>query len=167
MGMNKAEFHIDDYVITPDKEIGRIYGVLQVWDEKTESIVNRYHVKIIETNPDFLKMRNRHFLGTQLRGISLNQRLLLAIGFKKVNEDMFRYVDVETLKYIVIDYTDMSVTAFKCGRHIMVDFVHVDFIHDIQHLFEHLQIKFPFLQLYLSRIRKSKSCKSDNTPTYL
>ncbi len=165
--MNKVEFHINDYVITPDKEIGRICGVLQVWDEKTESIVNRYHVKIIEGTLEFVKMRKRHFLGTQLKGISINRRILLAIGFKRVNEDMFRYEDMESRKYIVIDYTDFSVTAFKCGRHIMVDFVHVDFIHDIQHLFEHLQINFPFIQMYLSALRKSKSAESETTQTYL
>ena len=165
--MNKVEFHIDDYVITPDKEIGRIYGVLQVWDEKKESVVNRYHVKIIDRGIDYVKFRKRHYLGTQLKGISINRRILSAIGFKRVNEDMFRYEDAESRKYIVIDYTDFSVTAFKCGRHIMVDFVHVDFIHDIQHLFEHLQIKFPFLQMYLSTLRKSKPSESETSPTYL
>lgn len=152
--MNKVEFHLDDYVITPDKELGRVYGVLQVWDDKTKAIVNRYHVKIIEST--LKASRKRRFIGTQLKGISINQRILLAIGFKRVNEDMFRYEDMESRKYIVIDYTDCSVTAFKCGRHIMVDFVHVDFIHDIQHLFEHLQIEFPSLLMYLSNLRKSK-----------
>lgn len=151
--MNKAEFHIDDYVITPQKECGRIYGVLQEWDGEKQSFVYRYHVKTIET---VLKTRKRRCVGTELKGIPINQRVLLAIGFKRVNEDMFRYEDMESRKYIVIDYTDCSVTAFKCGRHIMVDFVHVDFIHDIQHLFEHLQISFPSLQMYLSAHWKKK-----------
>ena len=151
--MNKVEFHLNDYVMTPDKECGRIYGALQVWDSEKESMVNRYHVKIAES---VLKTRRRRYVGTELKGIPINQRVLLAIGFKRVNEDMFRYEDMKSRKYIVIDYTDCSVTAFKCGRHIMVDFVYVDFIHDIQHLFEHLQIPFPSLLLYLSGLRKSK-----------
>ena len=149
--MNKAEFHIGDYVMTPDKECGRIYGVLQLWDAEKVSFVYRYHVKIIES---VLKTRQRRYVGTQLKGIPINQRVLLTIGFKRVNEDMFRYEDLESRKYIVIDYTDCSVTAFKCGRHIMVDFVHVDFIHDIQHLFEHLHIPFPSFLMYLSNLRK-------------
>ena len=151
--MNKAEFHIGDYVITPQKECGRIYGVLEEWDGENQLFVYRYHVKAIDT---VLKTRKRRCIGTQLKGIPINQRVLLAIGFKRVNEDMFRYEDMESRKYIVIDNTDCSVTAFKCGRHIMVDFVYVDFIHDIQHLFEHLQIPFPSLLLYLSGLRKSK-----------
>lgn len=151
--MNKAEFHIDDYVITPQKECGRIYGVLQEWDDEKQSFVYRYHVKTIES---VLKTRKRRCIGIQLKGIPINQRILAAIGFKRVNEDMFRYEDMKSRKYIVIDYTDFSVTAFKCGRHIMVDFVHVDFIHDIQHLFEHLKIEFPSLLMYLSSLRKSK-----------
>lgn len=164
--MNNGEFHIDDYVITPQKECGRIYGVLQELDGEKKSFVYRYHVKTIE---GVNKSRKRRCIGTQLKGIPINIRVLLAIGFKRVNEDMFRYEDMESLIYVVIDYTDLSVTAFKCGRHLMVDFVHVDFVHDIQHLFEHLHIQFPSLQMlvYLNKLRFKKSCESETKPKYL
>ena len=149
--MTKVEYHLNDYVINEDNKICKVVGTRFVpcdvymaqstqlltllwWEDKGGSLVS--HLKEVSS--------------VHVYGWSFTVSILEKIGFKKgesVNTMVYR--DPVTRNSIVIDRTDGSVYAFKCNRHIMLDYVYADYVHDIQHIFDTVGIDFPCLDQWL------------------
>lgn len=149
--MNKVEFHLNDYVINENNKICRVIGTrLLPCEDFIEEPTQLLTIMWRENKDERSVSHVEEVPAIKVYGWSWTLDVLNRIGFKKgesLNTVVFR--DMISRRSIVIDRTDGSLYAFKSSRHIMMDFVYVDYVHDIQHVFETAGIEFPNLSAWL------------------
>lgn len=149
--MKKAEFNLSDYVINEDNKICKVVGTR--WTPCADYIEQPTQMLTLlwwEDKDGAITPHLKEVSAIQVFGWSYTVSILNMIGFKKgetLNTMVYR--DPTTRRSIVIDRTDGSIYVFKCSRHIMLDFVYVDYVHDIQHVFDTAGIEFPSLSQWL------------------
>lgn len=149
--MKKVQFHLNDYVVNENNKVCRVVGTrLMPCEDFIEEPSQMITIMWREDKEGKSVSHVKEVPAVKVWGWSFTLDILTKIGFKKgesLNTVVFR--DPETRRSIVIDRTDGTLYAFKCSRHIMMDFIYVDFIHDIQHAFETAGIEFPNLSGWL------------------
>lgn len=147
-------FRINDYVLLPTGDIGRVIGidVKEYLDEDT--CFTTYKVCWSEWFADQpCKRHVRDYGWSELGFVDLNASILKRIGFKAVaGQGTYRYQDLVCRKTVVYDGSDASLTVFKPSKHPILDFMYADFVSDMQHHFSAVDIVFPFLDTYFAEL---------------
>mgnify|MGYP003449679899 FL=1 len=145
--MKKAEFHLNDYVVNEDNKVCRVVGTrfepCASVEQPSQLVTIMWHEYDYKQGKSVSHVKEVPAI--KVFGWSFTLDILNKIGFKKgewLDTVVFR--DPETHRSIVIDRTDGSLYAFSRG-HFIMDLFYVDFVHDIQHVFETAGIEFPNL----------------------
>lgn len=149
--MKKVEYRLNDYVINEDNKICRVVGTgLYSYAENITYPSQSLTLLWREVKGDKPVMHVDVVDASKVRPWSFNLAILTAIGFKQ-SEGMHTvvYRDAASRRSIVIDRLDGSVYVFLSSRHIMMDFVLVDAVHEIQHVFDAADVEFPNLSSWL------------------
>ena len=153
--MKKVEYRLNDYVINESNKVCKVVGTRfkQHVNMPTQMVTLEWH----EDKDGKVVTHIEEVEATEVIRWSFNMIILTAIGFKK-GESLHTvvYRDSASKRSIVIDRTDGSVYAFLCSRHIMMDFVYVDAVHEIQHAFDAADIEFPCLDGWLFSLNKMR-----------
>lgn len=149
--MKKVEYRLNDYVLNEANKICRVVGTrLTPYSEFTAESTQMLTMTWREVRDGKVVMHVEDVEANKVYPWSFNMNNLTTIGFKKGDSlHTVVYFDVVSKRSIVIDRTDGSVYAFLCSRHIMMDFVHVDAVHELQHVFDAADIEFPNLSGWL------------------
>lgn len=161
--MKKIEYHLNDYVISEDNKICRVVETrlvpyLDFIEEPTQILTLLWR----ENLPDKSVDRVINVSSNKVIGWSFTRAVLERIGFKKgESATTMVYRDLTERRTIVIDGSDGSIYVFKNSRYIMLDFTFVDYVHDIQHVFEAVGVEFPNLSewLYLENQKRKPPVK--------
>lgn len=155
--MIEPTFRINDYVLLPTGDIGRVIRI-DVKENYDRDIVT-YKVCWYEWCAD-QPWHEGNYESGELGFVDLNTSILKAIGFKVVaGQSTCRYQDSVSRKTVVYDRSDASLTVFLNSRHVAIDFMFADYVSDIQHLFSAVGIALPFLDLYFSELAFKKRNK--------
>lgn len=161
--MKKVEYHLNDYVINDDNKICKVVGTRLspcnvIIDEPKQMLTLFWQ----EEKDGKCLNRVQEVEALKVCGWEWSLSILTAIGFKK-GESLHTLVfnDRSSKKSIVFDRTDGSVYVFKSSRHIMMDFMYADYVHDIQHIFDQANVVFPNLYgwLYVENARRKPPVK--------
>ena len=144
--MKNAEFHLNDYVINEDNKICKVVGTRlgpSYYTEQPEQMLTIIWWEEKEgKSVSFVK----EVPAIRVIGWSFTLAVLERIGFKKGNSaTTMVYRDPTKRRTIIIDRSDGSIYVYKNSRYIMLDFTFVDYVHDIQHVFETVGVEFPDL----------------------
>lgn len=158
--MIEPTFRINDYVLLPTGDIGRVIGIDVKENLDADTSLTTYKVCWTEWFVDQpCKWRVKDYGFGELRFVDLNASILKVIGFKAVaGQSTYRYHDLVCRKTVVYDSSDASLTVFKPSKHPILDFMYADFVSDMQHHFSAVDIVFPFLDFYFAQL----VCKKRN-----
>lgn len=146
--MRQPKFQINDYVVITTGVTGRVVGVMLDMERDT-TVYNVRCVKVDENN--LLRSSVVCVEITELTELDFNAEILRQMGFKKEVQNKYRYYSAEPSRMVIdIDYADNAVTALRYGRKIVLDYVYADYVSDLQHIFEALEIDFPNLDAYIA-----------------
>lgn len=150
--MIEPTFRINDYVLLPTGDIGRVIRIDVKESHDTGIHCTTYKVCWPECFVDQPVSWNvRDCESGELGFVDLNASILKTIGFKAVaGQSTCRYQDPVSRKTVVYDRSDASLTVFLNSRHVTIDFMFADYVSDIQHLFSTVGIKFPFLDFHFA-----------------
>lgn len=155
--MTEQKFRINDYVLLPTGNVGRITGI-DVLENYDKDIIT-YKVCWYEWCAD-QPWHVKNYESGEFGFVDLNASILKAIGFKHAaGQSMYRYHDLASRKTVVFDGSDASLTVFKPSSHPILDFMYADYVSDMQHHFSAVDIAFPFLDLYFSELAFKKRNK--------
>lgn len=153
--MMKVEYRLNDYVVNGANKICKVVGTRFKQHENipTQMVTLEWQ----EDKDGRVVTHTEEVEATEVIRWSFNMVILTAIGFKK-GESLHTvvYRDRTSKRSIVIDRTDGSLYAFLNSRHIMMDFVYVDAVHEIQHAFDAADIEFPRLDGWLYNLNKQR-----------
>lgn len=127
----KFKYRIGDVVYYPVDEGG---SVIVLYPARIVALDGRLKCPYaaVASLKDTVKFGN--VLLKDLVPISLTQKLLMPFGFKKGPElTTFIKIPSDRRFCINIDWQDQSVRVYKAG-HIALDFVYVDYVHELQHI---------------------------------
>lgn len=152
--MIEPTFRINDYVLLPTGDIGRVIGIDVKEDLYEGASLTTYKVCWTEFFIDQpCKWNVRDCESGELGFVDLNASILKKIGFKVVaGQGTYRYQDLVCRKTVVYDSSDASLTVFKPSKHPILDFMYADFVSDMQHHFSAVDIVFPFLDTYFAEL---------------
>lgn len=155
--MTEQKFRINDYVLLPTGDIGRITGIDVKENYDRDTIT--YKVCWYEWCAD-QPWNEGNYESGEFGFVDLNASILKAMGFKRVaGQSTYRYQDLASRKTVVYDSLDASLTVFKPSKHPILDFMYADYVSDMQHHFSAVGIAFPFLDLYFSELAFKKRNK--------
>ena len=152
--MIKQTFRINDYVLLPTGDIGRIVGIDVIENLDGDICFTTYKVCWYEWFADQpCKWHVSDYASGEFGFVDLNANILKTIGFKPVaGQSTYRYQDLVSRKTIVYDRLDASLTVFKPSKHPILDFMYADYVSDLQHHFSAVDIEFPFLDFYFAQL---------------
>lgn len=148
--MKKVEYRLNDYVLNEANKVCRVVGTRLIhYADSIEEPTQMLTMTWREVRDGKVVMHVVSAEDNKVNPWSFTLAVLTAIGFKRATSHTVVYRDYVSKRSIVIDRTDGSVYAFLCSRHIIMDFVHVDAVHELQHVFEAADIEFPNLSGWL------------------
>lgn len=130
----KFKYRIGDIVYCPVDEGGSYIKLYPARIIALHSGYGRAFVSLTTMSEPF-KIYDSVYI-TDLVPINLTQKMLIPFGFKKGPDPyMFRYMRDDRRFVINIDWEDQSVRIYKAA-HIALDFVFIDFLHELQHIMD-------------------------------
>ena len=143
--MKKVMYHLNDYVVNAENKICRIVGTRLDYQDPESSIqyVTTLWVEVDDAGP----IRHLEEVDSGLVSrLEYNRALLTKIGFHDgEGAGTMVYRNMANHRTLIIDRTDGSMYGYCAKRHIMLDHVYAESVHDIQHAFDAIGIDFPCL----------------------
>ena len=141
--MKKVMYHLNDYIVNAENKICRIIGT-RLDDSKDPDFPQQFITTLWVEGNGIKHIEEVN--STSVSWLEPTKAMLTKLGFHdREGLGTMVYRDLVTNRSLVIDRTDYSMYGYCSKRHIVLDYMVVEGVHDIQHAFDTMGIDFPCL----------------------